>query len=175
MFSIRSSRLLGLAALLAAFSFDQAHKFWMLNIFDIAQKQPIALTPFLDVLLSWNHGVSYSLFQGAGAGLLLAAQAVIVAGLLFWLWRTRERLTALGLGLVIGGALGNALDRITRGAVADFFHLHTSLPVGPLANYVFNVADAAITLGAACLLYESLVAPAPPPAEGAGGPPLNRQ
>jgi signal peptidase II len=67
---------------------------------------------------------------------------------------------------VVGGALGNAIDRLLRGAVADFFYLHTTLPVGPLANYVFNVADVAITAGVALLLYESFFPP-PPPAESA--------
>jgi signal peptidase II len=62
---------------------------------------------------------------------------------------------------VIGGALGNMTDRLARGAVADFFHLHTTLPVGPLANYVFNVADVAITAGVALLLYESFLTPPP--------------
>jgi signal peptidase II len=67
----------------------------------------------------------------------------------------------VALGLVIGWALGNAADRLMRGAVADFFYLHTTLPVGPLANYVFNVADVAITAGVILLLYESFSAPAP--------------
>ena len=165
-------RSIGAFAVIFALALDQAQKWWMLNVFDIEKKQPITVTPFLDVVLSWNHGVSYSLFQGAGAGLLLAGQSIIIVGLLIWLWRTPDRLTAAGLGLVIGGALGNAADRATRGAVADFFYLHTNLPVGPLANYVFNVADVAITLGVALLLFEGLfVAPAP----AKDGPPLNRQ
>lgn len=167
-----SPRILGLLALFAALTLDQAHKYWMLNVFGIAEKQPITVTPFLDILLSWNHGVSYSLFQSLGPALLLAAQSVIIAGLFYWLWGSPSRLAAIGLGLVIGGALGNVVDRLTRGAVADFFYLHTSLPVGPLANYVFNIADVAITLGVVLLLRESLLAPAPPPKSGL---PLNRQ
>jgi signal peptidase II len=162
---IASPRALGLAAALAAALLDQAHKLWMLHVFDIGSRQPVTLAPFLDVVMSWNYGVSYSLFpahEGAARALLLAGQAVIVAGLLVWMWRARSRLTAVALGLVVGGALGNATDRIARGAVADFFWLHTTLPVGPLANYVFNVADVAITLGVALLLYESFFPPAPP-------------
>jgi len=136
----------------------------MLHLFGIEARQPITLAPFLDVVLSWNYGVSYSLFpahEGAGRALLLAGQGVIVAGLFWWLWRAQSRLTALAIGLVIGGALGNAADRLVRGAVADFFYLHTGVPVGPLANYVFNVADVAITAGVAILLFESVSAPAP--------------
>ncbi|QGM99556.1 signal peptidase II [Methylocystis parvus OBBP] len=148
---------------------DQFHKYWMLDVFGIEARQPVTLTPFLDVVLSWNYGVSYSLFpahEDAGRALLLAGQGLIVAGLFWWMWRAPNRLTTLALGLVIGGALGNAADRLTRGAVADFFYLHTTLPVGPLANYVFNVADVAIAAGVALLLFESLFAPEPP-AEGA--------
>jgi signal peptidase II len=153
-----SPRALGLLAALAAALLDQAHKYWMLHVFGIEARQPVAVTPFLDLVLSWNYGVSYSLFpahEGVGRALLLAGQGIIVAGLLWWMWRAPNRLTALALGLVVGGALGNAADRFTRGAVADFFYLHTTLPVGPLANYVFNVADVAITAGVAMLLYDS--------------------
>jgi signal peptidase II len=72
------------------------------------------------------------------------------------MWRAPRRLTAAALGFVIGGALGNVADRLRHGAVADFFFFHTALPVGPLANYVFNVADAAIFVGVALLLLEGL-------------------
>ncbi len=134
----------------------------MLNVFGIEHRQPISLLPFLDVVLSWNHGVSYSLLTAhsnlARLG-LVSAQFLIIAGLLLWLWRTEKKIVALGLGLIVGGALGNAIDRLLRGAVADFFYFHTTLPVGPLANYVFNVADVAITLGVAALLLENIAAP----------------
>ncbi len=160
-----SPRALGLVAAALAALVDQAHKFWMLDVFGVAARQPVTLTPFLDVVLSWNYGVSYSLFpahEGFGRAVLLSGQGVIVLVLLWWMGRTQSRLVGLGLGLVVGGALGNAADRLTRGAVADFFYLHTNLPVGPLANYVFNVADVAITAGVALLLYESLLAPPEP-------------
>jgi signal peptidase II len=163
--SPNAPRWLGIAAAGAALTLDQAHKYWMLNVFDIQSRRPIPLTPFLDVMLSWNHGVSYSLFathDDVARKLLLSAQLLIVAGLAVWLWRSRRRVGALGLGLVIGGALGNVADRLLRGAVADFFFFHTRLPVGPLANYVFNLADVAITLGVALLLVETFVSPAPP-------------
>ncbi len=152
-------RALGAVAALAALTLDQAHKYWMLNVFGIATHEPVTLTPFLDLVLSWNYGVSYSLFatrDGWARYLMLAVQAGIVVGLIVWLRSAANRLSALALGLVIGGALGNMTDRLARGAVADFFYLHTTLPVGPLANYVFNVADMAITAGVALLLYESL-------------------
>jgi signal peptidase II len=157
-----SPRVLGLSAALAALAADQAHKYWMLHIFDVAAHPPISLAPFLDVVLSWNFGVSYSLFpahEAAARLALLTVQGAIIAGLAIWMVRTRSRATALALGLVIGGALGNAADRMTRGAVADFFYLHTSLPVGPLANYVFNLADVFITAGVALLVFEGFFLP----------------
>lgn len=154
----REPRFIGLTAVLAALALDQGHKFWMLEIFDIALRQPIRLTPFLDVILSWNLGISYSMFAAqsdVGRWAILAFQSTIIVFLLFWLWRTPRRLTATALGLVVGGALGNVVDRLLHGAVADFFFFHTALPVGPLANYVFNVADAAIFLGVALLALEN--------------------
>lgn len=159
-----SPRALGAVAALAALALDQANKYWMLNIFDIAARQPVTLTPFLDLVLSWNYGVSYSLFAARDGWVryaTLAVQGVIVIGLGVWLRSAAHRLSGLALGLVIGGALGNMADRLTRGAVADFFYLHTTLPVGPLANYVFNVADVAITAGVALLLYEGAIASGP--------------
>jgi signal peptidase II len=152
-------RLVGVSAAALAFAADQISKYWMIQVFDIASRQPIRVTPFLDLVMAWNPGVSYSLLTADGplgrwALLGLAALAVGVLGA--WLWRAPDHLTAVALGLVIGGALGNALDRWSYGAVADFFYLHTTLPVGPLANYVFNVADSAIVAGVALLLYESL-------------------
>ncbi|MFO1126620.1 MAG: signal peptidase II [Methylocystis sp.] len=155
-------RVLGLSAALAALAFDQAHKFWMLHVFNVADRPPLSLAPFLDVVLSWNYGVSYSLFpahETAARLALLALQSAIIAGLAIWMVRTPSRATALALGLIIGGALGNAADRIARGAVADFFYLHTSLPVGPLANYVFNLADVFITAGVAVLIIEGFFLP----------------
>lgn len=163
---MQSPRPLGLIAACSALILDQAHKYWMLNVFDIEARQPIRLSPFLDVVLSWNHGISYSLLSthdDLTRSLLLAAQLLIVSALLVWLWRAHQRITALGLGLIIGGALGNATDRLARGAVADFFFLHTSLPVGPLANYIFNVADIAITMGVAMLLLDNVASPESPP------------
>ena len=158
-FSPTSPRILGAAAAAAALLLDQAHKLWMLDVFDVAARAPIRLAPFLDVTLSWNRGISYSLLTSPGdVGRygLLVLQLAIIAGLCVWLWRTPRRLTAFALGLIVGGAIGNAADRLRYGAVADFFFLHTSLPVGPLANYVFNVADALITLGVALMLIDAM-------------------
>jgi signal peptidase II len=158
----RSPRLWGLAAIVGAFALDQAHKFFMLYVIDIGTRQPIRATPFLDIVLSWNFGISYSLFSAQNQlarYALLAAQLAIVAGLVLWLWRAQRPLVATALGLIVGGALGNVADRLTHGAVADFFFFHTELPVGPLANYVFNLADVAIFCGVALLFLESFFTP----------------
>ena len=167
--SILSPRRWGFASAAAAFTLDQAHKFFMLYVLDIGQRQPIRATPFLDIVLSWNFGISYSLLSAhdqAARYILLAAQLGIVAGLTLWLWRARRPLVAIALGLIIGGALGNVTDRLTHGAVADFFFLHTDLPVGPLANYVFNLADVSIFCGVALLFLESFA-----PSKGAPSTP----
>ena len=87
-------RWLGFATAVAALAIDQGHKYWMLKVFDIGERRPIRLTPFLDVMLSWNHGVSYSLLSvrdDMARGLLLGAQLLIVGGLFVWLWRSRAR------------------------------------------------------------------------------------
>jgi signal peptidase II len=151
-------RALGLSAIVLALALDQGHKYWMLQVYDIGLRQPVRLTSFLDLVLSWNFGVSYSMLSSQTLLTriaLVAFQLSIVACLAYWIWRAPRRLTAMGLGLVVGGALGNVADRLLRGAVADFFFFHTALPVGPLANYVFNVADAAIFVGVVLLLAES--------------------
>ena len=144
---------LGVAAL--TLLIDQAHKAWMLYVYDIGAKGVVTLTPFFDLVLVWNRGVSYGLFpQESSLGrwaLILFAIAATLA-LAVWLARVVTPLPAVAIGLVIGGALGNAIDRILYGAVADFFSLHAF----GYQWYVFNIADAAIVAGVVGLLYESL-------------------
>ncbi len=142
---------LGLTLAVLVFASDQLHKWWMLHVFDIASRQPVALTPFFELVLVWNQGISYGLFKSHAQGVLIAMSAVICGVLWVWLARAHRPLAAAALGLVIGGALGNALDRFVYGAVADFFHLHWN----GWSWYVFNVADVAIVAGVALLLYES--------------------
>jgi signal peptidase II len=149
-------RVLGLVAAAVVFFADQASKVWMLDVFGIEGRGAIALTPFLDIVMAWNRGVSYGLFQFPPL-VLLAFSLCVSLALAVWMWRSGARVTSLALGLVIGGALGNALDRWRFGAVADFFHFHTPFWAGPLSNYVFNVADVGIVAGAALLLYEAFL------------------
>jgi signal peptidase II len=119
----------------------------------------VTLTPFIDLVLTWNRGISYGLFQqdsALGQWALLLVTVVAVSLLAVWLARTNSRLTALALGLIIGGAIGNAIDRFAYGAVADFV-LFTPRLGGVGFPYIFNLADSAIVVGVAGLLYESLV------------------
>ena len=161
MTSSGAGRALGLGAALAAFIADQADKFYMLHVYFPHHPPPVAMGPYLTLERQWNPGISYSLLTASTAlgryGLLALAVAAIIA-LVIWLWRAQSRITSLALGLVIGGALGNALDRSRYGAVADFFYIH----IGTFSWYVFNVADCAIVAGAALLLYESLISPPAP-------------
>jgi signal peptidase II len=138
---------------------DQASKLYLLRVVDLAAHGPIRIGPFFDFILTRNTGISYGLFQSAGPlgqGLLLAVKALAVVLLWVWLAHARDRLTALSLGLIIGGALGNALDRLAYGWVADFVYFHISTAHWRFSWYVFNLADVAIVAGVIGLLYESL-------------------
>jgi signal peptidase II len=149
----------GLAVAVIACVFDQAIKLWLLFAFDLATKGRVALAPFVDLVLTWNTGISYGWFQQDGASgqwLLLAFKAAAVALLWIWLARVSSRLSALAIGLIIGGAVGNAIDRLAYGAVADFVLLHIETAGWRFHWYVFNLADVAIVAGVAVLLYESL-------------------
>jgi signal peptidase II len=151
---------LGLAVALASAAADQAVKLWLIFVFDLGSRGVVTLTPFLDLVLTWNTGISYGLFpqEGpVGQWILLAVKALAVALLWIWLARASSRLTALALGLIIGGALGNAIDRLAYGAVADFVLFHLTTGGFSFKWYVFNAADAAIVAGVLGLLYESLV------------------
>lgn len=160
LWSARAPLVLALAAL--AFGLDQTHKWWMLDVVGIGDRQPIALTSFFELVLTWNYGISYGLFRTHAQGLLIALSLLVTAALWLWANRASKVFTSAALGLIIGGALSNALDRAVHGAVADFFHFH----VGDFSWYVFNLADVAIVAGVGLLLYESLGFPAGRPRHG---------
>jgi signal peptidase II len=150
---------LGVAAAIVAAAADQAVKLWLLYGFGLRQGDRVALTPFLDIVLTWNVGISYGLFREAGPvgqWALFALKLLAVVLLAIWLVRTGARLSAVALGLIIGGAAGNAIDRAVHGAVMDFVLFHITAPGWTFQWYVFNVADMAIVAGVAVLLYESL-------------------
>jgi signal peptidase II len=152
---------LGLGAAVAAAVIDQAVKVWLLYSFDLPDRGRVALTPFLDLVLAWNTGISYGLFQQTGPlgqWALFALKVIAVALLGLWLARTGSRLSGIALGLIIGGAVGNAIDRMVHGAVMDFVLFHITAVTWTLQWYVFNVADAAIVAGVAGLLLEAVLA-----------------
>jgi len=148
----------GLATAAVTLVFDQASKFWLLEVFDLEARARVAVTPFLDLVVIWNTGISYGLFQEQGVTApwaLLAFKLVAVVLLWIWLARSSSRLTAAALGLIIGGAVGNAIDRLHWPGVMDFVLFHIDTARWRFNWYVFNLADAAIVVGVFVLLYAS--------------------
>jgi signal peptidase II len=146
---------LGLGLALAVLVADQAHKWWMLAIYRIAEKGRVTVTPFLDLVYVKNLGISYGVAYGHVAQWALAVLAVgAAAALAVWLARgATSGIMGAAIGLIIGGALGNAIDRLHLGGVADFFSLHAF----GFYWYVFNIADVAIVAGVGGLLYDSFM------------------
>lgn len=130
---------------------DQATKLMVLWWLD--PWQPVAVTPFLNLRVVWNPGVSFGMLGGAGPVLLTLLALAIVTALVVWMARTDRGLVGLALGLVTGGAIGNVVDRARFGAVLDFLDFHAFGYHWP----AFNVADAAITIGAALIVADSLL------------------
>jgi signal peptidase II len=148
----------GLLAAVATALVDQLVKLWLLFGFNLPAKEPVHLTPFVDLVMAWNTGISYGLFQHQGPlgqWVLLAVKAIAVVLLALWLARAHTQTAAVSLGLIIGGAIGNGIDRLTYGAVADFVLFHVQTAGWSFKWYVFNLADAAIVAGVAGLLYDS--------------------
>jgi signal peptidase II len=155
---------------LAVICLDQIIKISVLSYTSHAEVDSTSLGPFLDLTLRWNRGISFSLFarDSASAQTALLALTLAATGLLtWWLLRTRFSLPATGLGLIIGGALGNAIDRLVHGAVIDYLDLHAF----GRHFFVFNVADAAINVGVALLILDLLLTPGAEKRRNQGSPP----
>ncbi|HYM18010.1 MAG TPA: signal peptidase II [Micropepsaceae bacterium] len=156
-----SVRRLGFIIAALALICDQAFKNWLLyglSFRDLGPAAHIDVLPFFDLVMVWNRGVSYGLLQAGGVmGTVILAvfSLAAVVALSLWLMKAERRFLGIGLGLVIGGAIGNVIDRVLYGAVADFFHFHAF----GHDWYVFNVADAAITVGVVLLLADAFVRP----------------
>ena len=148
---------LGLTVALLLLALDQLSKWVALDLLDLTARS-IRVTSFFNLVMVWNKGVSFGMLDSLGAfapWLLSGLALAVVIGLLFWLKRSEHAMTAIGLGLVIGGAIGNALDRLRHGAVVDFLDFH-------LAGYhwpAFNLADAGICVGAGLIVVDGLLAP----------------
>jgi signal peptidase II len=135
---------------------DQASKAWVLGPFGLADRGPVEVLPIFRLSMVWNPGVSFGLLAAKGdlgRWLLVGFAAAVVVVLAVWARRMTRPLTALAIGLVMGGAIGNnIIDRVRFGAVADFLDFS-----GMGFKWVFNVADSAITVGVALLLVEMLL------------------
>ena len=157
-------REVGLIAAALAVIADQGSKLFMLygaGFADMPSGAAVPVLPFFNLMMVWNPGISYGLFPASGkfgTVLLLVVSVLVVAFLLWWLWRSTSQWLTAGFGFIIGGALGNVIDRLVYGKVADFFHFYGF----GYDWYIFNVADVAITIGAILIIYD-VIKPEHPP------------
>ena len=147
---------LGLITAAIVFVLDQMSKLWLIFGTEIRLTYPWPVTSFFDLTVVWNYGISYGLFQqhsdiGRWALTLFKLGAAVF--LPFWLKKSAHRFETVGIGMIIGGAIGNALDRVLHGAVFDFAHFH----VGDFSWYVFNIADAGIVIGVGFMLLGQIL------------------
>jgi signal peptidase II len=157
---MKSPLRLGVIAALATLVIDQASKLWLLYVFDIGHRGTVKVTPFFDLVLAWNIGISFGWFQndsGVAQAVLMVVKAAAVIALAVWMARSRTLFATGALGLIIGGAIGNAIDRLAYGAVVDFALFHVQIGQTTFNWYVFNLADVAIVGGVIGLLYDSVV------------------
>ncbi|WP_310621125.1 signal peptidase II [Flexibacterium corallicola] len=150
----RYSPLIALIATIGA-ALDQLAKIWVVHIYDMANNVFISVLPVLDIVLVWNRGVSYGLFQqDHPIGRWALAVFTVLAAIAIWVWgvRSSSKPLSIYLGLILAGAIGNGIDRIYYGQVVDYLYFH----VNSFSWYVFNLADVWIVLGAAGLFWDSL-------------------
>ena len=146
--------LLGLIFGLVILGLDQISKWWIVT--EIMQPpRYIPVFPSFNLVMGWNKGISFGIFDSSSPPnqwLLISLALMIVTALLIWLWRTDSRIISVALGMIVGGALGNVIDRIHYGAVADFLDFY----IGDFHWPAFNIADAGITIGVIILVLESI-------------------
>ncbi|GHF17073.1 lipoprotein signal peptidase [Kordiimonas sediminis] len=135
---------------------DQISKWWILYSFDLPARQSVEILPFFNLTMVWNSSISMGLIppEWSNKYALIVGTGLISLWVLIWMLKTGSKREAIALAVVLGGAVGNLIDRIIYGAVVDFVHLHA----GGYSFYVFNVADSAITLGVILLLIDGLLA-----------------
>ena len=144
----------GIIIALATLAADQLHKYIMLHVVGMVDGRVIEVTSFFNIVMVWNYGVSFGMFNNgssANAYILVLMTLAIVTFLFIWMKRTNSKWQTVALGMVIGGALGNAVDRVAYGAVADFLDFYYRPHHWP----AFNVADMAISVGVFLLVVES--------------------
>jgi signal peptidase II len=158
--AMKSPLRLGIISAIVTLVLDQASKLWLLYVFDIGRRGTVRITPFFDLVLAWNIGISFGWFQNDSQFAqiaLMIVKAVAVIALAIWMAWSRTMMATVALGLIIGGAVGNAIDRLAYGAVVDFALLHVQIAGNTYNWYVFNLADVAIVAGVMALLYDSFV------------------
>lgn len=147
---------LGLVVAVLVAVIDQAAKLLVLTAFSNTPGERVwPIAAFLNLALTMNHGMSFGLFNNdaaLNAVIFTVVAAAIVALLVAWLARTREPLLSVAIGMVIGGAVGNVVDRLAHGAVIDFLDFH----LGAWHWFVFNLADAAISVGVGLMVIDGL-------------------
>lgn len=146
----RTGIVLSLILGLAAFGADRLHKYVQMTVMGWPEGHFRPILPFLDLGFVYNRGVSFGLLGSLPFPVVIAVVLVALIALIVWWARSTSTLVRAGLAICIGGAVSNQLDRWLFGAVADFFWLHW----GDMSFFVFNVADAAITLGVCLLLLD---------------------
>jgi len=146
---------IGLPILVLAAVLDQLSKWAVLHHLPEAGDGRVPVLPFLDFVVTWNHGVSFSMGTGTHYDRqFFAVLAVVVsAALVLWMAKGAKLLILISLGMIAGGAVGNCIDRVRFGAVEDFIYAHAGTLAFPA---VFNVADSAICVGAALMVFDSL-------------------
>ncbi len=150
----------GIIAAIITLIVDQASKLWLLYGFDIGHRGTVKVTPFFDLVLAWNIGISFGWFQNDNAAAQIALMIVkilAVIALAIWMTRSQTVMATVALGFIIGGAIGNGIDRLAYGAVVDFALFHVQIGGNTFNWYVFNLADVAIVAGVVALLYDSFV------------------
>lgn len=153
---MKNRRARGLLLALLVVALDQLSK-WLIVTQIMVSARVLHVTPFFDLVLNWNPGISFGLFNSApeiARYLFVLIAGVIIGGLLSWLWRVERPILVAAIGLVIGGAIGNVIDRLQFGAVTDFLYFH----LGQYDFPAFNLADSSITIGVGLILIDSLFA-----------------
>jgi len=147
--------LIAYATALAVIVADQISKYWVLGVYDLPARGTVEILPVFSLSMVWNRGVSFGLLAGqadVARWMLVVFSALVAAALVWWARKADRLITAVALGLIIGGAVGNAIDRARFGAVVDFLDFS-----GLGFPWVFNVADSGITVGVILLLLEGLI------------------
>lgn len=143
----------GLVTLFVSVGFDQLSKWTMLDVVHLAGRGPITVAPFFDLTLVWNQGISFGLFAGLNQPMtLMTVSGAILIVLFIWLCKAHSATIAGALGSVMGGAIGNMIDRVRYGAVVDFLDFH----IGRMHWPAFNIADSAIFIGVVLLCLDGM-------------------